>query len=280
MILFKQSKDLTNYLLQARNNKQSIGFVPSMGALHEGHLSLIKRSVEETDLTVSSIFVNPTQFNDKKDFQKYPVTIEQDISLLEAAGTTVLFLPSVDTVYPDGMNHLPHYDLGYLEQVLEGHYRPGHFQGVCQVMHRLLEFVQPDHLYMGVKDYQQCMVVKRLMEIIRSKAIFHACPTLREPDGLAMSSRNTRLTPEARQKAVVIAQTLRYIKAHIKPGNLQSLKQEAKLLLEQKQFRIDYVEIANAQNLELLTNWDGSTRAVALIAAFIGEVRLIDNWEL
>lgn len=280
MILFKQAEDLTDYLQKARANGQTIGFVPSMGALHQGHLSLIEQSVKETDLTICSIFVNPTQFNDPNDFQQYPVTIEKDILLLEAAGTSVLFLPSVDTIYPNGTANLLAYDLGYLEQILEGYYRPGHFQGVCQVMHRLLDIVQPDHLYMGAKDYQQCMVVQRLMKIIGSKAIFHACPTLREPDGLAMSSRNARLSPEERQKAVVIFQTLRYMKEHIKPGNLQQLKQEGKLALEQNQFRVDYVEIADAQSLEIIDNWDGNSSIVALIAAFIGEVRLIDNFNL
>jgi pantoate--beta-alanine ligase len=277
MILFKQSEDLTGYLQQARNNGKMIGFVPSMGALHEGHLSLIRQSVKETDITVCSIFINPTQFNDQKDFQRYPVTIEKDILLLEAAGTTILFLPSVDTIYPDGTAQLPSYDLGHLEQVLEGKYRPGHFQGVCQVMHRLLELTEPDHLYMGVKDYQQCRVVQRLMSIIGSKAVFHACPTLREPDGLAMSSRNTRLNVDERQKAVAISQTLRYIKEHIKTGDLQQLKRKAMALLEQQQFRVDYVEIADAENLEIVDNWDGHTHLVALIAAFTGEVRLIDN---
>lgn len=280
MILFKQSKDLADYLQMARKNGQTIGFVPSMGALHQGHLSLIKRSVEETEITVCSIFVNPTQFNDPKDFQKYPVTIEKDIMLLETAGTTVLFLPSVDTIYPKGTEQLPHYDLGYLEQILEGKYRPGHFQGVCQVMHRLLELVAPDHLYMGVKDYQQCMIVQRLMDIIGSKAIFHACPTLREPDGLAMSSRNARLNSEERQRAITISRTLHYLKEHIKPGDLSPLKQKGRSFLEEQQFRVDYIEIANAQNLEIVDNWDGHTPVVALIAAFVGEVRLIDNMKL
>jgi pantoate--beta-alanine ligase len=280
MLLFKQSGDLIAHLQQARDSGQTIGFVPSMGALHEGHLSLIERSVKETDITVCSIFINPTQFNDQKDFQQYPVTIEKDILLLEGAGTTILFLPSVATIYPNGMGQLPHYDLGHLEQVMEGKYRPGHFQGVCQVMHRLLELVAPDHLYMGAKDYQQCMVVQRLMKIIGSKAAFHPCPTLREPDGLAMSSRNTRLNPDERQKAVAISQTLHYIKEHMKTGSLQHLKQAGKAALEQHQFRVDYVEIADAQSLEIIDSWNGSTPAVALIAAFIGAVRLIDNMEL
>lgn len=280
MILFKRPDDLSDYLQQARNSGRTTGFVPSMGALHAGHLSLIECSAKETDITVCSIFINPTQFNDLNDFERYPVTIEKDIQLLEAAGTTILFLPSAATIYPGGTAHLPSYDLGYLEMILEGKYRPGHFQGVCQVMHRLLEIVSPDHLYMGVKDYQQCMVVRRLIDITGSSAIFHACPTSREPDGLAMSSRNTRLDPEERQKAVTLSRTLHYIREHIKPGDLKQLKEEGKELLEQQDFRVDYVEIANAKTLEIIDNWDGHTTVVALIAAFIGEVRLIDNQQV
>lgn len=280
MIVFKHSEDLVHHLEKARSNDKSIGFVPSMGALHAGHLSLIQRSVKETDITVCSIFINPTQFNDKKDFQHYPVTLEKDIFLLEPAGTTILFLPAVNTIYPDGTNDLPFYELGYLEQILEGKHRPGHFQGVCQVMHRLLSIVNPDQLYMGSKDYQQCMVVQRLLKIIGSDAHFHACPTLRERDGLAMSSRNTRLSPEEREKALFISRTLHYIKENSKPGELEQLKKDAKAQLEQQGFRVDYVEIAHAATLELVDTWDGKMPLVALIAAFIGEVRLIDNMEL
>lgn len=277
MILFKQSNELHNYLENLRNSNQTTGFVPTMGALHEGHLSLIRRSLEDTDKTICSIFVNPTQFNDPKDFEKYPVTIDKDIRLLESAGADILFLPSVETVYPNGMKQLAHYELGETEFQLEGKYRPGHFQGVCQVMHRLLDVVKPDHLYMGEKDYQQCMVVKKLLNFMGSTTRLHPCPTLREPDGLAMSSRNMRLTPEERKKAVAISQSLTYINDHLIPGNLKELKQYAKSFLEDNQFRVDYVEIADAQNLSIVDNWNGNTSLVALIAAFIGDVRLIDN---
>ena len=189
MILFKRSLELAKYLESRRNSGLRIGFVPTMGALHNGHISLIKASMGVTDLTVCSIFVNPTQFNDPKDFKKYPITLEKDIYLLEKNGTHVLFLPDPAEIYPDGTHHLEHYDLGYLETILEGQYRPGHFQGVCQVMHRLLRIVGPTDLFMGEKDYQQCLVIKRLLETGGSQPSFHTCPTLRESDGLAMSSR-------------------------------------------------------------------------------------------
>ena len=255
----------------------SIGFVPTMGALHSGHLSLIEQTKKNAGLTVCSIFVNPTQFNDPADFQKYPVTIEKDIYLLEKNGTDILFLPSVKEIYPDGTKNLEHYDLGYLEIILEGKYRPGHFQGVCQVMHRLLNVVQPDFLFMGLKDYQQCMVVKKLIKIMQSDTKFIACPTLREKDGLAMSSRNTRLNEDERKKATGIYEALNYLKQNIKQGNLQHFIREAKSILQKKDFIIDYVEIADAGTLQLIDDWNGSQKIVALIAAFQHEIRLIDN---
>src|SRR6202012_2980545 len=214
MILFKKTGDLNRYLDQQRISGATIGFVPTLGALHAGHISLIDISKKTTTLTVCSIFVNPTQFNDPTDFQKYPITIEKDIILLENAGTDVLFLPELDEMYPDGTKNLETYDLGPLETILEGKYRPGHFQGVCQVMRRLLEAVRPDHLFMGEKDYQQCMIVQRLLDLTKMNTILQPCPIVREPHGLAMSSRNLRLTPEERKRATAIygaLETLSYI---------------------------------------------------------------------
>ena len=178
-----------------------------------------------------------------------------------------------------GSNHLKHYELGFLETVLEGKFRPGHFQGVCQVMHRLLEIVLPDNLYLGQKDYQQCMVIKKLIELIglNDRIKVNICPTLREDDGLAMSSRNTRLLPDDRKKATTISAALRYIKENLKAGDTKKIKDEAKEMLLQKGFRIDYIEIADADTLELVENWDGKQKIVALVAAFLNNVRLIDN---
>ncbi|MEP7277023.1 MAG: pantoate--beta-alanine ligase [Bacteroidota bacterium] len=278
MILFKKSSLLAGYLQKARNKGKSIGFVPTMGALHPGHISLVETSTRDNPLTVVSIFVNPTQFNDKKDFEKYPVTIEKDIELLVASGTEIVFLPDVGEVYPGGYDtYLPPYNLGYLETVLEGKYRPGHFQGVCRVMNRLLDIVQPNNLYMGQKDYQQCMVVQRLLNILHSTALLLPCPILREKDGLAMSSRNTRLGIAERKKAPAIFLTLNHIKKNIQPGGLSGLLDECTALLTANDFRVDYVSIADAQTLEPVTHWNGTRELVALIAAFQDEVRLIDN---
>jgi pantoate--beta-alanine ligase len=279
MILFKKATDLRNYLDAQVSKGKKIGFVPTMGALHAGHISLAKACKQANDLTVSSLFVNPTQFNDKKDFEKYPVTIEQDIRLLESAGCDVLFLPSVTEMYPDGVKQLRHYELGDLETRLEGKYRPGHFQGVCMVVHRLLDIVRPHNLYLGQKDYQQCMVIAKLLDLtgMSDYISITICPTLREPNGLAMSSRNMRLSEEEKVRASTIYRALCLIKDQVVNGDIISLKEKASLLLADNQFRVDYVEIADARTLEPITIWDGKQKGVALVAAFLGEVRLIDN---
>ncbi|MBX9783129.1 MAG: pantoate--beta-alanine ligase [Chitinophagaceae bacterium] len=282
MLIFHQAHQLQNYLSVERNRGKRIGFAPTMGALHQGHLSLIEESKKQCDVTVCSIFVNPTQFNSASDFEKYPVTIKNDMQLLLEAGCTVLFLPSTIEIYPSGTNNLAVYDLGFLETVLEGPTRPGHFQGVCQVMDQLLSIVMPHHLFMGRKDYQQCMVVKRLIELKGwvQNIQFHACPTLREPDGLATSSRNMRLNEEERRSAVWISKTLLMMKEELQPGSLVQLKQKAFSELQRHGFKTDYAEIANADTLELVNEWNGAAPLVGLIAAFCGDVRLIDNMTL
>jgi pantoate--beta-alanine ligase len=280
MLIFHTVRQLQQYLGLQKKKGFSTGFVPTMGALHQGHLSLIEQSNKITDLTICSIFVNPTQFNDPKDFEKYPVTIAADIEFLLKAGVHVLFLPSVMEIYPNGTTTSPHYNLGFLETVLEGEYRPGHFQGVYQVMHRLLAIVNADDLFMGQKDYQQCMVISHLIETEKIHTQLHIAPTLRETDGLAMSSRNVRLTKQQRQTAVAISQTLIEMKKQLQPGSLRKIKDDASAFLASKGFKVDYTEIANADTLALVDNWNGSDPLVALIAAHIGEVRLIDNMQL
>jgi pantoate--beta-alanine ligase len=277
MLIFHTVQQLQNYLSKQKQKGFRAGFVPTMGALHQGHLSLMEASKKATDLTICSIFVNPTQFNDPKDFEKYPVTISTDVELLLKAGVNVLFLPSVKEIYPNGTQEQQHYDLGFLETVLEGKYRPGHFQGVCQVMHRLLDIVKADDLFMGQKDYQQCMVISHLITTQQIPSKLHIAPTLRESDGLAMSSRNMRLTKEDRHTAVAISQTLKQMRMQLRPGSLQKIKEDATAFLTAKGFRVDYTEIVHADTLALLDNWNGKDPAVALIAAYIGEVRLIDN---
>ena len=277
MIIFKKKIDISNYIVNYKKTSGKIGFIPTMGALHKGHISLIEASKRTDTLTICSIFVNPTQFNNTADFEKYPVTIEKDIDMLEKAGCNVLFLPSVEEIYPEDSSTTLPYELGFIETVLDGKYRPGHFQGVCNVVQRLLDIVQPNTIYLGQKDYQQCIIIKKLTELIQSPTQIIICPTLRESDGLAMSSRNMRLTSVERIKAVRISEVLLFIKQEIKPGNLQDLKQRCINYLTNEGYNVDYVEIADATNLILLQNWDGKTKLVALVAAFLNEVRLIDN---
>ncbi|KIC89964.1 pantoate--beta-alanine ligase [Flavihumibacter sp. ZG627] len=277
MILIKRATAIFKELRALALQKRTIGFVPTMGALHDGHLSLMAAAKHYNDITVCSIFVNPTQFNDPKDFEKYPITLEKDIEILEKAGMDYLFLPEVTDIYSDGIDQLPNYDLGYLETIFEGKYRPGHFQGVCQVMNRLLEIIPADDLFMGQKDFQQCMVVKKLLQIIASKTRLHTCETLREADGLAMSSRNMRLNELERKKAVHIAEVLGRIKKTVNAGPLLPISMAATDSLNNNGFKVDYVAIAAADNLEVLEEWDGKRPLVALVAAFLNNVRLIDN---
>jgi pantoate--beta-alanine ligase len=281
MILFKEAAVLSNYLNKLRDEGYSIGFAPTMGALHLGHISLIEKSKKLCDVTVSSIFVNPTQFNDLKDFNKYPVTTGNDILLLESVGCDVLFLPTVTEIYPAGIWGATHYDLGAIEFLLEGEFRPGHFQGVCQVVHRLLDIVKPDKLFVGQKDYQQCIVIKRLVEILNVPIEVITVRTYREPTGLAMSSRNLRLNENEKLQAAEISKMLLYIKEHYTNCTFSELENYAANHLLKSGFKkVDYVSIADKKTLQPIRVIDGKTEPVALIAAFIGDVRLIDNMVL
>ena len=277
MILFRKAVQLSEYLAKKQASGIDNLLIPTMGALHPGHISLLNSSKAFPGLRVCSIFVNPTQFNDPSDFKKYPVTLENDIRLLEQHGADILFLPDVAEMYPDGMEKLEQYELGYLESVLEGRFRPGHFQGVCQIMQRLLSITKPRHLFMGQKDYQQCMVVSRLLTILKLGTELHTVPTLRETGGLAMSSRNIRLSPQERKNALAIYQSLCYLRDQKKPGKLEDQLLFVRKLLEANEFQIDYAVIADSRSLETVDIWDGKQPIVALIAAFQHEVRLIDN---
>ena len=277
MIQFKRSVDLQHWLTEQRKKGKKTGFVPTMGALHGGHIRLIETSQSLADITVCSIFVNPLQFNDPVDFKKYPVSTEKDIEMLARAGTDVVFRPAVQEIYPHGETGLETYDLGELETILEGRFRPGHFQGVCQVMSRLLKLIKPDHLFMGQKDYQQCLVVKRLIGLLGLRVQFHIVPTVRESDGLAQSSRNSRLDPDQRKNAIAISQTLRFIGEKLHTSELETVLKQALDKLDKAHFKTDYIEIARASDLHPILTWNSKEKAVALIAAFQGEVRLIDN---
>ena len=277
MIIFKHSKDLQSHLNSAMHQGVLVGFVPTMGALHEGHLSLIAQSKKKTDLTVCSIFVNAVQFNNVEDFEKYPSSVENDILLLEEAGCDILFLPSENEIYPDAASKNKQFEIGYLESILEGAFRPGHFQGVCLVVERLLNIIKPDCLFLGQKDYQQCLVIKKLISQLDRKIKVIICSILREKSGLAMSSRNLRLNEEQKNIAASLFKTLTSIKNNLGLKNFHQLKTDAIIQLEKKGFRVDYLELAKSKNLKIIEDTDKTKGVVILIAAFLNNVRLIDN---
>ena len=277
MIIFKHSKDLQSYLKNVKSDEVASGFVPTMGALHPGHLSLIEQCRKQTGLTICSIFVNPVQFNNPEDFKKYPITIEKDIAFLEEHGCDILFLPGEKEIYPDVHSTTKHYDLGYLEAILEGKYRPGHFQGVCLVVEKLLNIVNPDYLFIGRKDFQQCLVIKRLIEIMQKKVQIIICPILREANGLAMSSRNLRLNAAEKKLAPELYKSLQFIKENLAPANFPQLKKKVISGLKKDGFKIEYLEMAKMKDLHLVTEFKNRKELIVLIAAFLNEVRLIDN---
>jgi pantoate--beta-alanine ligase len=279
MIVF-QSGDMLQNWLQKRDQTAEISFVPTMGALHQGHLSLLSIAREHAAISVCSIFVNPTQFNDPADFEKYPKTIEKDLEKLEKAGCTAVFLPTITEIYPHGTSLTKYYDLGFLETIFEGKYRLGHFQGVCQVVERLLQIVQPHYLILGQKDLQQCRVLQQLTQ---TKAFYPPVTiiigtTLREQNGLAMSSRNMRLSASALVQAGAIYKQMQWVKEQLQIGSLNVvLEQVHKQLLLAGFESIDYCSLVNTHTLAELDSWDGETSVTMLVAAYLDGVRLIDN---
>lgn len=269
---------MERFIHDFRKKNKSVGLVPTMGALHEGHLSLLRRSKSENELTVCSIFVNPTQFNNAADLEKYPRPVEEDIQVLSEQGCCdLLFMPSQEEMYPEGVKVETLISLGNLEQVFEGEFRPGHFQGVAHIVHKLLTIVAPDCLYMGQKDYQQCLVVERMIKEKNLSVNLVVCPIKREEDGLAMSSRNRLLTPTQRTLAGLIYQCLVSIQAQKNQKDFATVQKECIDLLAKKGVQPDYVALADAKNLEPLSEYDPQREMVALIAATIGQTRLIDN---
>lgn len=277
MIIYKHSKDLQGYLATQRKITNSIGFVPTMGALHAGHLSLIMSSKSLCELTICSIFVNPTQFNNLVDFEKYPKTIDNDVLLLEENGCDILFMPDEPEMYPTPISKEKHYDLGYLETILEGKFRPGHFQGVCMIVEKLLNIVTPNYLFMGQKDYQQCLVIKRLIQLMHKKTEIIICPILREESGLAMSSRNVRLNPSERKLAAELQRQLIWISERLNQNNFSALRNQVFINLEKSGIKVEYLELARSNDLTLISEFENKSKLIIMIAAFLGPVRLIDN---
>ncbi|MFT7449704.1 MAG: pantoate--beta-alanine ligase [Patescibacteria group bacterium] len=283
MILFKKEKDLKAFFKRKKSEEPNctFGFVPTMGALHHGHLSLIKRSLSENSDTVCSIFVNPTQFNEKTDLDKYPRTIENDMALLEAAGNSILFWPVASEVYPPGLKTKLSISFEGLENVMEGYFRPGHFDGMAQVVKRLLDMVEPDRLYMGQKDFQQVAIVRNMIEQLSIPIELVMCPIIREKDGLAMSSRNVRLPKKHRIQVPVLHKTLKAVARKIKKQkDIQTLKEWATKQLSLPDIKLEYFEIADGRTLQSILAVNESDYIVACLAVWIGEVRLIDNMVL
>jgi pantoate--beta-alanine ligase len=274
MFVFKTRSGLQAYLQSRREQGRKIGFTPTMGALHQGHLSLIQLSKRENDCSVCSIFVNPTQFNDPKDLEKYPRTPGKDLALLDSVGTDVVFMPSVAEIYPPDLDTSLQLDLGQLDQVLEGEFRPGHFKGMAQVVKRLLDLVSPDHLYMGQKDFQQVTIVRAMIQQLNLPVRLVRGETLREADGLAMSSRNVRLSAENRAKAPIIYQTLQWVKSRLGEMPIDVLEEAAMQRLTVTDFRPEYFRIVRTDNLQ---SGQVGDELVACVACWAGEVRLIDN---
>jgi pantoate--beta-alanine ligase len=264
-----------------RKKGETIGFVPTMGALHEGHLRLIRRSVSENNFTACTIFVNPIQFNNPDDLAKYPRTLEKDRQMLEEAGCDLLLAPSVDEMYPGGEKPVVAVDFGVLEKVMEGKFRPGHFRGVAVVVKRLFDITRPTRAYFGKKDFQQLAVVKRMVDALNIPLEIVPCETIREPDGLAMSSRNLRLSPAGRSTAPQIYKVLRMVKDLAGKIPMRELEQMAiKQINATDGLQAEYFEICNRATLLPLNDWNEPEGAVACTAVFLEEVRLIDNIEL
>ncbi|WP_209578277.1 pantoate--beta-alanine ligase [Sphingobacterium sp. UBA5996] len=278
MEIFKTKASLQAYLQEARKTDQKIALIPTMGALHEGHLSLLNYAKPLSDIRVCSIFVNPTQFNDPKDLEKYPRPIENDIKLLEVVGCDILFLPTVDEMYPDKHEHW-HIDLGELDQIWEGEKRPGHFQGVTQVVYKLFTLVQPHIACFGQKDFQQVMVIKRMIEMKDLPIQLAICPIIRDQDGLALSSRNMRLSEEGKRIALALSRSLTYVKDHINDAiALREIKDQAlKILTDTDGLSVEYFAICESTSLKEVDHIDFSKQHVALVTAWVEGVRLIDN---
>lgn len=281
MLIFENKESLINFLGPLQNLKKTIGFVPTMGALHDGHLSLIKNSLSKNDITVISIFVNPTQFNNAEDLEKYPRTLEADVQKISKISTQVLiFAPTVSDIYP-GKTSSSNFSFDGLENQMEGKHRPGHFDGVGTIVKKLFEIVKPTIAYFGEKDFQQLQIVKKLVEKEKMNVEIVGCPIFREANGLAMSSRNERLSENARKKASLIYKILQTVQADFEKKSLTELNEFVKKTFsEHPEFSLEYFEIAEESTLVPALETDKTKKYRAFIAIFIENIRLIDNISL
>jgi pantoate--beta-alanine ligase len=279
MIIIKEKKKLQDYLNIKKAGGNRIGFVPTMGALHDGHISLLASCRRHMDVSVCSIFVNPAQFNNREDLEKYPRSVPQDILLLEKSGCDVLFLPEEKDLYEGEVK--PDYTFGGMDTVFEGASRPGHFMGVARVVRLLFDAVNPDMAFFGEKDYQQCLIIRSLTSQLNLPVELKFVETRREDNGLAMSSRNRRLSPELRSDAGIIYQALLHAKASFGIESPEETENKCRQMIASRpHFKVDYFRICDAQTLKNISRWEESPGVVALVAVYAGNIRLIDNLSL
>jgi len=275
--IFKTKAALKAFLQPLKASAKKIALVPTMGALHNGHISLIKLAQQNADIIICSIFVNPTQFTDPKDLEKYPRPIEHDLAMLADAGCNGVFMPNVDEMYPTGADEAWHIDLGNAEFLLEGEFRKGHYQGVTQIVKKLFDAVEPDVAMFGQKDFQQVLMIKNMLAYFKLPITIITCPIIREDDGLAMSSRNIHLSPEDRKNSLVLSKSLQFVIGHFNEYSLTELESKAKSFYDNIDgVELDYFTIANGDTLEPAKSKD-ENNLVALVAAKVGSTRLIDN---
>ncbi len=276
MKIVKYTSDLQNIITDYKALNKTIGFVPTMGALHQGHLSLIREARKQSDVVVCSIFVNPTQFNDAEDFEKYPRNTDRDLEMIQAEGCDIAFVPSVEEMYPETDERI--FRFGHLEEVMEGRFRKGHFNGVAQVVSKLFDMVQPDKAFFGQKDFQQYVIIKDLVRQLSLPIKIVPCPIIREPNGLAMSSRNERLSHEQRELASEISKALFWAKENYLNYSVEDVKTRvAEKINGVPELELEYVEIVDDTQLEPIQDWAEKSNKVACVAVFCGKVRLIDN---
>ncbi|MEP2773329.1 MAG: pantoate--beta-alanine ligase [Fulvivirga sp.] len=276
MEVFKEINPLKSYLKTFRSKGKQIGLVPTMGALHEGHLTLVEKSNQENDLTVCSIYVNPTQFNNKGDLSNYPRELENDLKLLKQNGCDVVFVPSDEVMYPNPVKMK--LSFGHLETTMEGAFRPGHFTGVGIIVSKLFNITEPDRAYFGQKDLQQFLVIKQLVSDMAFDVELRCVEIIREDDGLAKSSRNLRLSAEDRKKSIILLQALQRGKSLLlNGGTVETCKLEVSQMMDIPNVSLEYFEVVEANNLTPLTNISDNINVALCVAAFVGEVRLIDN---
>jgi len=276
MKVYSDPLSIQQPLSEARAEGLKIGFVPTMGALHQGHLSLVEQAGHECGVVVASIFVNPTQFNDPNDLVNYPRTLETDLKMLEEQGCDIVFVPTVETMYPEPDNRI--FAFGELETVMEGKFRPGHFNGVAQVVSKLFDLVNPDKAFFGQKDFQQLAIIKAMVKQLNLPVEIVPCAIVREPDGLAMSSRNKLLLPEYRKCAPQIFRILSEAKVLAKSHSVAEVKNFVTQEIEQTNLlKLEYFELVDELSLQAIQSWDENGIKVGCIAVFAGKVRLIDN---